>query len=107
MAARMPASCRPDLGLNTYGFGHQKFNGYRIADDFPVDADWAVDTVTFYAYQTNSPSDPSTITAGQPGCLGWIAGRRRLRSSGDDYGVELHDVDTTWIGALPGPSTMT
>ncbi|MEN8163894.1 MAG: hypothetical protein ABFS37_07180 [Acidobacteriota bacterium] len=52
-----------DLGLNTLGSGHQFLNGYSIADDFDVvdAAGWDVDQITFFAYQTNSPTT-STIT---------------------------------------------
>jgi hypothetical protein len=51
------------LGLGTYGVGHQVSLGYRIADDFTVtDANWTIETITFFAYQTGS-STTSTITA--------------------------------------------
>lgn len=51
------------LGLNTYGFGNQFLNGYRMADDFTVtDAGgWDVQSITFFAYQTGSTTT-STIT---------------------------------------------
>jgi len=51
------------LGMNTFGFGHQVVNGYRMADDFEVSdpAGWQVDLITFFAYQTNS-TPSSTIT---------------------------------------------
>ncbi len=53
------------LGMNTYGFGHQVLNGNRMADDFEITdpAGWNIDTITFFAYQTNGPTDPSPITA--------------------------------------------
>ena len=52
------------LGMNTLGFGHQVSAGNRIADDFTVtdSAGWDVSTITFFAYQTGSPTT-STITA--------------------------------------------
>jgi len=52
------------LGLNTYGFGNQFLNGYRMADDFEITdpAGWNVQQITFFAYQTGSPTNPSTIT---------------------------------------------
>jgi len=44
------------LGMNTYGWGHQTAQGYRVADDFtiPGGETWAIDSVRFYAYQTYS-----------------------------------------------------
>lgn len=53
------------LGMNTYGIGHQALYDYRIADQFEVTdpGGWDIDTITFFAYQTNSPTDPSPITA--------------------------------------------
>jgi len=50
------------LLLNTYGFGNQFIYSYRMADDFEVDTEWTVEQITFYAYQTGSPTDPSPIT---------------------------------------------
>jgi len=54
------------LGMNTYGFGNQYTNGYRMADDFTISdpAGWQIDTVTFFAYQTGTYAFPpvSTIT---------------------------------------------
>jgi 5'-nucleotidase / UDP-sugar diphosphatase len=52
------------LAMNTLGFGHQFINGYRMADDFEITdpSGWWIDTVTFFAYQTGAPIDPSTIT---------------------------------------------
>ena len=51
------------LGLNILGFGHQLSAGNRIADDFTVAhaGGWDVSTITFYAYQTGSPTT-STLT---------------------------------------------
>jgi hypothetical protein len=53
-----------NLGLGTYGFGHQVYYGYIIADDFTVPAGetWDIEQITFFAYQTNS-GNTSTITA--------------------------------------------
>ncbi len=52
------------LGMNTYGFGHQYSLGYRMADDFEVTdpMGWQVESITFFAYQTGSPTNPSPIT---------------------------------------------
>jgi len=51
------------LGLNTYGFGNQYINGYRMADDFVVDGTgWQVDQVTFFAYQTGTYAYPPVPT---------------------------------------------
>ena len=50
------------LGMSTYGFGHQKLNGYRVADDFTVSgAGWHIGSITFFAYQTGSDTT-STLT---------------------------------------------
>lgn len=48
------------LGLNLLGWGHQILNDNAVADDFTADADWHIDTITFFAYQTNG-GIPSTI----------------------------------------------
>jgi len=48
------------LGLNLLGWGHQVANDNAVADDFVADADWHIDTITFFAYQTNG-GIPSTI----------------------------------------------
>jgi hypothetical protein len=52
------------LLLNTYGFGHQLYYGYRVADDFEITdpMGWDLDAIQFFAYQTGSPTNPSTIT---------------------------------------------
>jgi hypothetical protein len=51
------------LAMNTLGAGHQFSLGYSMADDFTVTdaAGWQIDDITFFAYQTNSPTT-STIT---------------------------------------------
>jgi uncharacterized protein (TIGR03382 family) len=49
-------------GMTLYGFGHQWQLGYSMADDFEVGAGgWTIDSMLFYAYQTNSGNN-STIT---------------------------------------------
>lgn len=52
------------LGMGTYGFGHQVSAGILISDEFviPVGATWEIHDITFFAYQTGSPTNPSTIT---------------------------------------------
>lgn len=52
------------LGMNTLGFGHQFLSDIHVADDFevPPGPGWVISTITFFAYQTNSPTSPSTIT---------------------------------------------
>ena len=56
------SAVQTDLGMNTYGFGHQWQLGYSVADDFSVGAGgWTIDSILFYAYQTNSGNN-STIT---------------------------------------------
>lgn len=66
------------LGMTLYGFGHQFSLGYLMADDFtvPAGANWQIDRITFFAYQTGS-STVSSITGvyfqiydGQPGAGG-------------------------------------
>ena len=51
------------LGLNTLGAGHQYALGYSMADDFVVPSGqvWDVTSITFFAYQTSSPTT-STMT---------------------------------------------
>ena len=51
-----------DLAMNTLGFGHQFASDIHIADDFEVGAGgWNIDSIDFFAYQTNS-GNQSTIT---------------------------------------------
>ena len=51
------------LGMNTLGFGHQVLNNNRVADEFTITgADWLIDSITFFAYQTNSTTT-SPITS--------------------------------------------
>ncbi|MBT8379879.1 MAG: T9SS type A sorting domain-containing protein [Ignavibacteria bacterium] len=54
------------LGMSTLGFGHQltATANNRIADQFtiPSGETWTIDSLAFYAYQTNG-GIPSTITA--------------------------------------------
>ncbi|MBM3307318.1 MAG: hypothetical protein FJY74_03245 [Candidatus Eisenbacteria bacterium] len=51
------------LGMNTLGFNHQTTGVFVIADDFEVPTcGWTVSAVLFFAYQTNAPTSPSTIT---------------------------------------------
>ncbi len=51
------------LGMTIYGFGHQIVNNNSMADDFTIPAgeQWAINTITFFAYQTGSTTT-STIT---------------------------------------------
>ncbi len=53
------------LLMTTLGFGHQVIAGNRVADDFTIadPAGWDIDQITFFAYQTNSPTNPSPFTA--------------------------------------------
>lgn len=62
------------LLMSVYGFGHALSTGYRVADDFTItDPEWDVQTITFFAYQTNSGSGSTInhvnlqIWLGQPG----------------------------------------
>lgn len=52
------------LLMNVLGFGHQIPSGLWVADDFivPEGETWCVDSFTFFGYQTNAPTDPSTFT---------------------------------------------
>lgn len=52
------------LGMGTYGFGHQVSYGNMISDEFVIPAGhtWEIYDITFFAYQTGSPTYPSTIT---------------------------------------------
>lgn len=66
-----------NLGMSTFGFGHQFSTGYWVADDFTVPAGgWDIIGFGFFAYQTNSTTT-SPITAvhimifdGPPGAVG-------------------------------------
>ncbi len=50
------------LGMSTLGTGHQQSSGGRVSDDFTLVADgFRIQTVEFFAYQTNEQA--STITA--------------------------------------------
>jgi len=53
------------LGLYTYGFGHQLSANNHMADDFVITDPngWSIDQITFFAYQTGSPTSPSPLTA--------------------------------------------
>ncbi len=49
------------LGMSILGFGHQLAQNNHVADDFTIPADsWTVDSIVFWAYQTNS-GNASTI----------------------------------------------
>ena len=52
------------LGMSTYGFGHQVSADILITDEFviPVGETWEIDDITFFAYQTGSPTYPSSFT---------------------------------------------
>ena len=52
------------IGMSTYGLGHQFSVGNRMADDFLITNlnGWHIESITFFAYQTASPTNPSTIT---------------------------------------------
>ncbi|MBM3320008.1 MAG: hypothetical protein FJY73_04965 [Candidatus Eisenbacteria bacterium] len=54
-----------NLGMNTLGFGHQAQLQYLVTDDFtvPPGDSWNISTITFFAYQTNAVTNPSTMTA--------------------------------------------
>ena len=53
------------LLMNTLGAGFQIFYGYWLADDFTIPAGecWSLTNITFFGYQTGSPTAPSTFTA--------------------------------------------
>jgi hypothetical protein len=66
------------LGMTTLGAANQGASGNRMADDFtiPVGDSWHIDTITFFNYQTGSPTT-STFSAanvqiwdGRPGDAG-------------------------------------
>ncbi|MFN5323817.1 MAG: T9SS type A sorting domain-containing protein [Bacteroidota bacterium] len=50
-------------GFTTYGAGHALSTGYRVAEDIivPAGETWSIDSIAFFAYQTNS-GNTSTIT---------------------------------------------
>lgn len=49
------------FGMSLYGFGAQVSAGNWMADDFTVPAGqvWNLDSITFFSYQTNSPTTPT------------------------------------------------
>jgi len=49
------------LGMTTYGFGMQQSAGNSVADDFEVPANWTLESIEFFGYQTGS-STTSTFT---------------------------------------------
>lgn len=51
-------------GMNTLGFGNQFDLHYRMTDDFEIAnlGGWQIENITFFAYQTNASTSPSTIT---------------------------------------------
>ena len=50
------------LSMQSFGTGHQASANLRVADDFTVPSSgWQIDSIDFYAYQTNETA--STITA--------------------------------------------
>ena len=55
------ASDTNDPYSTTYGFGAAQSTGYRVADNFTLDATSTIETIDFYTYQTNS-STTSPIT---------------------------------------------
>jgi hypothetical protein len=87
------------LGLNVYGFGHQWTLGYRVTDGFVIeDAEgWNIDMAVFFAYQTGSPTDPSTITGVYPAL--WDGSPADPSSSivWGNYNTNCM-VDTEWSG---------
>jgi PKD repeat protein len=66
-----PAACssmdasrlQTGLGMNTLGFGDQWPLGYRMADQFTITdpGGWQIDQITFFAYQSTAPLNPSPI----------------------------------------------
>ncbi len=50
-----------DLGMTTYGSGMQQSAGNSIAEDFEVTANWNLETIEFFGYQTGSTTT-STFT---------------------------------------------
>lgn len=52
------------LGMSAIGFGNQLIYNNHLADDFTITSalGWQIDTVTFFAYQTNAPVDPTPFT---------------------------------------------
>ena len=52
------------VGLTTRGLNHSLSGGYRVADDFTVDAPgWQLQQIQLFAYQGNSTTTSSPITA--------------------------------------------
>jgi hypothetical protein len=51
-------------GMTINGFNHRFSGPYRMADDFEITnpGGWKIESITFFAYQTDAPTTPSTIT---------------------------------------------
>ncbi len=63
--------------MNLLGWGHQVANNNSVADDFVVDDDWHIDTITFFAYQTTATTQTIDdirlqIYDGEPGAGGSV-----------------------------------
>jgi hypothetical protein len=58
------STVQTSLSLSTYGFNCNSALYYKLADAFTVtDAGgWYISQVTFYAYQSNASTSPSTFT---------------------------------------------
>lgn len=92
--------------MTTLGFGHATTTAYRIADDIlvPVNEIWQVDSIVFYAYQTNSPIT-STITAvnyrvwsGNPGSGSVVFGDTATNKLTATYFSNCYRYSSTAIG---------
>uniref|UniRef100_A0A832CZK4 T9SS type A sorting domain-containing protein n=1 Tax=Ignavibacterium album TaxID=591197 RepID=A0A832CZK4_9BACT len=65
------------LGLTVYGFGAQHSSGNYIADDFTSNANWNIDSMKFFTYQTGATTVTITgiyiqIWNGQPNAGGTV-----------------------------------
>ena len=85
-------------GFTTYGAGHAFTAGYRVAEDIivPAGQTWNIDSLVFYAYQTNS-GNTSTITAVNVRIWNGTPGGTSTLVYGDSTTNVM--VSTEWAGA--------
>jgi hypothetical protein len=94
-------------GMTSYGSGHAVSSGYRVADDLivPAGESWVIDSLVFFAYQTNS-GNTSSITEVNVRIWDGVPGTGNI-VYGDD--VTNRMITTEWTGIYrtdaPGSTT--
>jgi hypothetical protein len=92
--------------LNTFGYGHSVAGNLRIGDDFtiPSGQSWRIDTLVFFAYQTNSGM---TSTINQVNIRIWQGGTPNTPSANLIFGDSTINFlsNTKWSGIYRTTST--